>query len=52
MDDTYKQGKGQSLELMRDKFTMQEICANKFVPEIRKRKKATTNCNIYWTNEK
>jgi hypothetical protein len=39
MDDTNKQGKGQSLELMRDEFTMQEICVNKFVPKIREKKK-------------
>ena len=39
MDDTYKQGEGQSLELMPDEVTMQEICANKFVPKIRERKK-------------
>jgi len=39
MDDTYKQGEEQSLELMRDEVIMHEICANKFVPKIREKKR-------------
>jgi hypothetical protein len=54
MDDTYKYGEGQSLELIHDQVNMNENCANKFVPKIRKKekKKAATAFNVQWTDEK
>jgi hypothetical protein len=39
MDDTYKYGEGQSLELMHNQVNTHENGANKCVPKIRKKRK-------------